>query len=470
MRRRTDRLDAVPGGTLRAAALPLVALVVCLVATGAVLRSSRLLFGFHDPTLHVVLDTVAACIAVLVVYLLAGRYRRERTLRNVLLASGLLLLVAASVVGGLVDPAVRFTLDVWPAQTLRVLGAALIAAGALVPRLRRLEVATALRALLVGAALVAVLLLALWWWRSALPVALTSTPVSAARPNVTGHPALLMGHVAGALCFALAAARFTLDATRYDDEMLRWFAPACVLGAFSRVHYTLFPSIYSGWLYTGDLLRTGCYLLLLMGAAREIDRYWRAQSGRAVVAERRRIARELHDGVVQELVLIGAEARHIADDRLRERILTAAHRGHDEARAALEALIRSGDETLDLRLHRLARELGDRYGARIVLDLDISVRTTREQAHALVRIAREAVGNAVRHGGARTVGIGLTRDGTGAQLVVHDDGRGFDPSSVGTSGFGITSMRERAAGLPGTFTLRSAVGRGTTVTVSWTAR
>ena len=456
--------------TVRATALTLVALGVCLAATAAVLGTPWLMFGVHHPTLHVVLDSVDACIALLVAYLLAGRYRRERTLRSLLLASGLVLLATANVGRSLVDSPARFTLEVWLPQSFRVLGAILVAAGALVASHRRLEWRRALGGLLAGAGVLAILVLVLSAWRTELPTALTSSPVSAARPNVAGHPALLVSHIVGACCFLVAAVRFSADASRREDEMLRWFAPACVLGAFSRLHYTLFPSIYSGWLYTGDLLRTGCYLLLLVGAAREISRYWQAQPQLAVVADRRRVARELHDGVVQELGFIGAAARGIEDTRLRERILAAAHRGHDEARAALEALAQGGEESLDLQLHRLAHQLGERYDARIVVDLDISIQVTPDQAHALVRIAREAVGNAVRHGGAGNVGIGLLRDETGPTLVVHDDGHGFDPESVRSSGYGITSMRDRAAGLPGELTIRSAAGRGTTVTVTWTAR
>ena len=57
-----------------------------------------------------------------------------------------------------------------------------------------------------------------------------------------------------------------------EDELLRWLGPACALLGFARVNYLLFPSLYSGWLYTGDLLRTAGYACLLVGAAREISR------------------------------------------------------------------------------------------------------------------------------------------------------------------------------------------------------
>lgn len=448
-----------------AIALPGGALVVCLFATAVVMASPRLLFGVHDPGLHLVLDTVDACVAVLVAYLLVGRYRRDHSARSLLLAGGLLLLAGANLVGGLVAEQEEYTVRVWLAQSTRVAGAVLVLGGAAV-RDRRWSPG---QARWVGLAVMAAVVgtgLTIWLWRHDLPIALTAAPVDAEDPTITGHPALIVSHLLGGTCFLAAAVTFTVDARRTDDEMLRWLGAACVLGAFSRVHYMLFPSIYSGWLYTGDVLRTGCYLLLLVGAAREIGRYWQQQPRLAVVADRRRLARELHDGVVQELGFIRSEAHGLPDVAASRRISESARRGLEEARAAVEELDHGDDETVSLQLHRVARELGEQYDANVVVDLDVSVHVDRAQAHDLVRIAREAVGNAVRHGGATHVTVRLTRDLEGRRLVVHDDGSGFDPEA-GTTGYGLTSMRDRAAGLPGELTIRSTVGRGTTVTVTW---
>jgi signal transduction histidine kinase len=104
-----------------------------------------------------------------------------------------------------------------------------------------------------------------------------------------------------------------------------------------------------------------------------------------------------------------------------------------------------------------------------VVDLDESVDSDTEQKHALMRITREAVSNAVRHGKAERVWVRLSQDGAHRQLTIHDDGTGFDVSAVVAAGggYGLTSMRDRARALPGSFTLETASDSGSVVTVTW---
>ena len=466
----------VDGGRGEAARLPTpavtaIAAALGLVATLVILTSPHLLFGYRSPSIHLALDSVDACIAGLVAYLFYGRFTRSRRMQDALLAEGLAVLAASSIAAdlvstvGVVQP---YTLEVWLPLSLRVIGVLLIAAAALsgdrglssLPRSLPVMAPLVLAGVVVGGLLA---------FHAFLPVAVAETvPASAARPVVSGHPLLLAGHALGALGFVVAAAAFSAQAARRDDVLLRWIGPACVLGAFSRLQYMLFPSIYSGWIYTGDLFRTGCYLLLLVGALREIDGYWRAQSRVAVLEDRRRLARELHDGVVQELGYIRSEAHLIpSDEGVRERIIDSVDRATDEARAAIETLGSDDDLPLGLLLHRAARHVAERYGGHVVVDLDVSVDATPEQGHDLVRITREAVSNAIRHGQARNIGIGLLRHHERRRLVVHDNGRGFDPDTSESTGYGMTSMGERAQNLPGTFQVVSAPGRGATVVVEW---
>ena len=462
-----------PGGRVPTAALTASGWVVGLVVTALILGTPYLVFGYHSPSLHLVLGTIDACVALLVAYLLYGRFSRSHRLQDLLLAQGLLLLAIAGL--GLVlflhlfDEARPGTLDVWLPMALRTVGALLIVTASLAGHDRVVRPGFRWRTVLPWAAL-GVGLFGLWLLRDLLPVAVGGrAPASAQRPVITGHPVLLSLQGFTAVCFMVASLAFTREAARRHDALVRWLGPACALGAFARVNYVLFPSLYSDWLYTGDMLRTGCYLLLLVGAAREIGEYWSAHARAAVLDDRRRLAREIHDGLVQEIAYIRAETQLAGVGGSTGEIVAACDRALDEARAAVDALGRSGDEPLGLVLHRGAQQVAERYGARLEVDLDDSVTADVDQRHALVRIAREAVSNAVRHGNAQRVLLRLTRDEAGCRLVVEDDGRGFDPAALAqsSSGFGLTSMRERACALPGSFELDSEPGRGTTVGVTW---
>jgi signal transduction histidine kinase len=458
---------------LAAPALTAAAWGLGLVTTAVILGTPYLVFGYHTPSLHLVLDSVDACIAFLLAYLLYGRFTRSGRLQDLLLSHGLFLLGVAglglSLVLSLLDSVRPGTVDVWLPVTLRVVAALLIVGAALAgdrPASRRIHSG----ARVAPWALLGLAFAAFWLLRDVLPTGIGQTaPTSAQRPVIDGHPLLLIAQGLTAVCFLLASLLFMGQASRRRDELLFWLGPACALGGFARVNYVLFPSLYSDWIYTGDLLRTGCYVILLVGAAREIGRYWSAQARVAVLEDRRRLARELHDGVVQELGYIRAESHGIShDEGLRERILGAVDRGLDEARAAVDALGRSPDEPLGFVVHRAAQQVAERYGARVVVELDDTVEADQNQRHALVRITREAVSNAVRHGRAECIRIRVHRDPEGRRLVVHDDGRGFAVDlASGGSGYGITSMRERAEALPGSFQIRSEPGCGTQVGVTW---
>lgn len=455
-------------------------LAVGVAVTALVLWSPFVAFGYRNPSLHLVLDTVDACVALLVAYLVYGRYARAGRLQDLLLCVGLVLLAVAglglsSLAGALLtEPTGRF--EVWLPITVRVLGGLLIAAAALVrdTSARRLvphrPATTACAAVAFSVVLCA---LVLWSLRFEVPLALDPSyiPTSTDPPFAGAHPLLITGQAVAAASFFVASASFTAQATERDDELLRWLGPACALGGFARLNYALFPSLYTDWLYTGDFLRTACYLLLLVGATREMKSYWTAQARAAVLDDRRRLARELHDGVVQELGYIRAESHALpAGSPNAVRIIAACDRGLDEARSAVNALGRTGDdEPFGFTLHRAVRELSERYRINLEVDLDDSITADTDQRHALMRIAREAVSNAVRHGKAERVWVRLTRSDGGRRLVVEDDGSGFDVEAATAhgSGYGLISMRDRAQGLPGVLDVKSQPGKGSVVTVEW---
>lgn len=446
-----------------------------LLVTALILWSPYLDSGFRSPYLHLALDTADACVALLAAYLVHGRVVRAGRWQDFLLSQGLLLLG----LGGLglnfalrALPGIRSgTLDVWLPLTLRTAGALLIGAAALAggrimrPAVWRRWSWLALAVLLTMSAT------AFWLLRTRVPVALSRDYIPGAdqQIGVVGHPALLLAQGLAGLSFLVASAAFAVQSTQSADRLLFWLGPACALAGFARVNYILFPSLYSDWLYTGDLLRSGCYLLLLIGAAREMRRYWTSRAEAAVLEDRRRLARELHDSVVQELAYIRAECHRLPADPTSERLIAACDRALDESRAAVHALGRPSDEALGFVIHRAARELAERYKVDLEVDVDDSITAEPEQTHALMRITREAVSNAVRHGKADRVHVRLTSDGGERRLAISDDGSGFDVQAAVSSnaGYGLVSMRDRATMLPGSFDVMAEAGSGSVVTVTW---
>ena len=264
----------------------------------------------------------------------------------------------------------------------------------------------------------------------------------------------------------LASIAFTVQASRRHDQLVRWLGPAFALGAFARVNYVLFPSLYSGWLYTGDLLRTGCYVLLLVGAAREIGHYWAGPGPHRRREDRRRLARELHDGVVQELGYIRGRVGGIdpaAGAERGRRLRPGAGRGP----GAIDALGQACDEPLRSCSSGPPRQVAERYGGQVAVELDESVNADAEQRHALVRITREAVSNAIRHGAAGWI---RTWPGTptARRLVVRTTARVRRRTVAGRGQRLRHGQHARPrAGLPGALTISSVPGRARRIEVTW---
>jgi signal transduction histidine kinase len=201
---------------------------------------------------------------------------------------------------------------------------------------------------------------------------------------------------------------------------------------------------------------------------REIWSYWNALSDAAVLEERRRMARDLHDGVAQELAYI---SRHLdlldgeADAGAVRQLKLAAQRAQLESRRAISALASSGSQPLEVALTDAAAEIAERHRIELELELVHGVRLSATRSEALVRIACEAITNAAQHSGAQRVTLRLERDGSLIKLRVSDKGCGFDTAVQG-GGFGLVAMRERARSVGAELRICSAVGRGSEVEVA----
>ncbi len=449
-----------------------VAAALGLVVTLLVAFVPDLGFAYRSAPGHLAMENVDASVAAVVAVLFHGRYQRSGTTSDLLVsvafallsACGYMLVVLPAVDS---DPGVAWTS--WIPLVARLFAAGLIALAAADPR-RRVVDRTGLRWFLAGslAVLAAVLVVGVVIGDQ-LPTPLdpTVSPESSHRPVLIGDPAVLAAQATHAFLYGFAAVSFARWASRTGDDLTRWLAAGCAFGAFARLNYFLFPSLYSQWLYTGDFLRTAFYVTLGLGAARELRRYWALQAEAAVFAERRRIARDLHDGTVQELGYIRSVARQAArtadDPATADRIAAAAERALAEARQAIAALTQPLDEPLGDVVRRVAGEIADRYDVQVRVEAEDLRDLDRDRREAVVRIVREAVSNAARHSGAGSVDVRVMA----GELEVHDDGSGFDPTASTDGGFGLVSMRERAEAVGGTLHVRSVPGSGTTVRMVW---
>ncbi len=196
----------------------------------------------------------------------------------------------------------------------------------------------------------------------------------------------------------------------------------------------------------------------------------------AALQERQRLARELHDSVSQALYGISLGA-HTAGEALEsdpeqamasiEYVIALAEAGLAEMRALIFEL---RPESLEIEglvaaLTKQVAVLRTRYKLTVDAVLDNEPDLPLEMKHALYRIAQEALHNIVRHARASTVALRLARQENEIILQVHDNGKGFDPTSPFPGHFGVRSMEERVAKMGGTLTIESAPGQGTCIDV-----
>jgi signal transduction histidine kinase len=201
----------------------------------------------------------------------------------------------------------------------------------------------------------------------------------------------------------------------------------------------------------------------------------------ALVDERLRISRDLHDGIIQAIYAVSLSLEDVPDllgdgkapeavDRV-DRAIDRLHSTIADIRRFITGL--GGDAPgppLRESLETVARQIHGETDMELRLDLegvdDIDSRITPEAAHELVQIAREALSNVARHSGAQSAML-MVRSETGtAVLEVVDDGRGFDPRTrPGAGHFGLSNLKDRAAAVGGSTKIESRPGQGTRIIV-----
>jgi len=200
----------------------------------------------------------------------------------------------------------------------------------------------------------------------------------------------------------------------------------------------------------------------------------------AVVDERLRISRDLHDGIIQSIYAVGLSLEDVgelieadpaeAEARV-DRAIDRLHTTIGDIRTFIVGLDPGDGQGIAPALARLAGELAADGGPELALDLSgsdtVDANLPPEAAHELLQIAREAISNVARHSRARRASLSLRVEDGEAVLRVDDDGDGFDPSRrLGPGHFGLPNLRARAMALGGRLTIDSGAGLGTRIIVA----
>jgi signal transduction histidine kinase len=211
------------------------------------------------------------------------------------------------------------------------------------------------------------------------------------------------------------------------------------------------------------------------GIAIENARLYTQLGELTLLHERERIARDLHDGIIQDIYAATLQLEDIGEDvdqqPVRERLSGVTDRLSStitDIRTYIQGLrARPLDgHLLADGIAALTRDVDGQGGLRARFHLDGQpYEFPDDQANTLMLIAREALSNVVKYASAASVEVRLTYEGAGATLVVHDDGLGFDPRATrGDEHRGIRNMRVRTDEVGGTLSLQSKPGAGTIVT------
>jgi len=236
----------------------------------------------------------------------------------------------------------------------------------------------------------------------------------------------------------------------------------------------LVANLKGGRTFTDEDVEVVALFAAQASVALEYARFREELQRLAVLEDRERIAAELHDGVIQSLFAVGmslqATAGMAGDPDTAQRLNQAV----DAVDTAIRDLrnyifgLRPGalaDRQLALSLEELTKSFDESTGLTVIgsVDREAASRLAGRET-TLLQAAREALSNAVRHSGGRTVRVDLRREGDEALLEIADDGAGFDTATAEGRGQGLGNLRRRADALGGRLEIDSDA-EGTTVRI-----
>jgi signal transduction histidine kinase len=262
-----------------------------------------------------------------------------------------------------------------------------------------------------------------------------------------------------------------------------------LIGAFSEIHFYFYPGIYGGIVTTSEALRLAFFVVLLLGINAEsrsdlralrsayaaLDRLRLSEAERATLEERTRLARELHDGLAQDLWFAKLKHErlvpHVPEEHkpLATEVTQAIDAAIAEAKQAVVTM-RAAEER-DRSLEELVGRTVDDFASRSGVRADLSVADLPDSLPAraqveVLRILQEALTNVRKHADATVVRVTAEMSAGIFTLNVMDNGRGFRPEETSGDGLGVQGMRERARLLGGDLRVMSEPSGGTSVVLT----
>lgn len=205
------------------------------------------------------------------------------------------------------------------------------------------------------------------------------------------------------------------------------------------------------------------------GAAIQVARLQTRLRHMAVIEDRQRIARDLHDSVIQDIFAVGLSLQglstRVSEMEVREQLDSSIDTLDGTVNTLRRYVFELREEVvpatgLDDKIQALVARMGSAYPTKVELSVEPLESYPSDQE--LVLLLTEALSNALRHADAAKITVDVMQKGEDILVRIADDGIGFDPANI-EAGMGLANMRARALGLGGTLELEAEPGEGTTV-------
>jgi signal transduction histidine kinase len=415
--------------------------VVCFIGYGM-----PRLWSTHiaNAALRLTLETGIAASAIVGVILLVARFQQTRLLRDLLLLTALGAVALTDLIFHVL-PAYGWWTGGYGAGAgvaMTLLAAGAFVAVAFAPQ-RRIVRGKRLLGL--------VALTAVGWGALGELVEVATGPVIGRGPMGVITP---ISTTAALICFVLllvSAIRFA-HRRGVEDAEAKLLTGAAILLAGAEFGTLQMPLVPADWLTPGDALRAGAFALLVGVNVFLYRQSLRQRAHEALTSERVRIARDLHDGLAQDLAFIAAHSDRLARDYDAVHPLAiAAHRALATSQGQIIDLEASSAPTTAAALREVAAEAHGRLRVRITVRMQAANQSEPSPAERaeLVRIAREAIANAARHGKAKQITVTLGSRRERFLLRVTDDGSGLpapgQPAApTAGTGLGMRAMAVRS--------------------------